>query len=513
MRQFKFLAALSTLIISNLLLAGCSPQSIPPQSTASPVPAPTATATPKPILKLRAMTFKIACGVGANLEEFVKCDDSPFAIGSGITYTPDKAQPMADKAYGNLVEIVRKANPDVLALEDVYTWNTGDSSYLEKFAGDVNMSYYFPSHNGGGQYAILSKYPIIETENMKEGIARAVLQTPDGERLNVFAVVMSESKTIRSCEVAAFIKAYQPYINERSILLGHFQAADKDVTLNGLHQAGWVSVQVVNPPRWALPDLADNIYVNGSESWNAVNLCFANKEGCLPYLQFANSHHSPAAADIYFYDRPTNQPIKNETITVLPSAVNDVLQGAKAAETEKYHDLCAFLPWQQNNHTKIENDLLQTSVGSQDWSGGVNRSARLTGGQASILRFRYTPGSEFNIQLDDGQWAAEDYRRFGIYYQNDKFSIDSFHGKVSLWNDKATMRAKSGGWYDLLLAVGKDGSFRAVLWDDQSPKNTLLLKRDASSDWVRQSWNYFIGINKGQVEIESFTPLTFDGFK
>ena len=106
----------------------------------------------------------------------------------------------------DLITLVKQADPDILGLEELNGWTAGDPTIIEQFATAINMNYYLAPTWRGFNIGVFTKFPILETENLSEyvgnnGALRAVVQTPDGKKMNVVIVHLDPTDAVlRACE-------------------------------------------------------------------------------------------------------------------------------------------------------------------------------------------------------------------------------------------------------------------------------------------------------------------------
>jgi endonuclease/exonuclease/phosphatase family metal-dependent hydrolase len=205
----------------------------------------------------------------------------------------------------DLITLVKQADPDILALEEVTDWTTGDPSIIEQFASELNMNYSLaPAQSGYGNVAIFTKYPILEAENLSDyvginGALRAVVQTPDGQKLNVVVVHLDPdlpNPLLRSCQFDKLRRIMESYRDQPGILMGDINSLPSDAEVGYLTAGGWELVQSVG---------LDDIFVLSRQAWSAKRTCFsenASNPDCI--LDTHISDHNPVGATISFYDLP-----------------------------------------------------------------------------------------------------------------------------------------------------------------------------------------------------------------
>jgi endonuclease/exonuclease/phosphatase family metal-dependent hydrolase len=117
-------------------------------------------------------------------------------LGAGVDRQRDKQlrpQYQNSNRFTDLIVLVKDANPDVLGLQEATDWDRGSPSVIQQVADELKMNYFLAKNPNQMNIAILSKFQIVDAENLSadigdNGALRATLNTPDGEHLNVFVV-------------------------------------------------------------------------------------------------------------------------------------------------------------------------------------------------------------------------------------------------------------------------------------------------------------------------------------
>ena len=454
-----------------------------PTETLNPTITPTLAA---PFLKVRMMAYNICFGAGVE-PGHKECGSNKNRL-------------------AELITLVKQANPDILGLEEVYRWESGNPSIISKFAKAVNMNYFLAPTWFGLHNAIFSKFPIIETENLSEyvgtnGALRAVLQTPDGQNLNVIIAHLDPiDQAHRACQFDILRMAMESRSDQPGILMGDINAIPDAPEVKYLTQGGWELVQ--SETWWRI----DNIYILTKKAWSKENICFtppiSSNPDCIPHKDI--SDHIPVGAVISFYDasNPVSIPsLLTPTLaskqTELPEIVSTTLKGVKMQEREPYGE-----------STVCENNIA--------------RRKALEKNQAALLRFRFTgppEGSKFFIALENHNWGESGYQRFGIGGgiggNNSIFFLEGKIGanNIDLKPKTNNLALESGKWYSLLFAVGKNGEIRSIVWDPESPAQRFEGSNPPAPSLARDSWRFTTDSYLGQLEFDEYQLLEFDGFQ
>ncbi len=434
-----------------------TPVDVGPQTsipTQTPLPPTSIPATPQ--LTLRVMAYNIWFGAGVNPAHTER--------GSNMNRLAD------------LIALLKQANPDILALEEVTEWTSGDPSIIEQFASELNMNYYLAPTWRGINPAIFSKYPILEAENLSDyvgnnGALRAVVQTPDGQKLNVVVVHLDPTDPLlRSCEFDKLRRIMESYRDQPSILMGDINTLPGYPDARYLTAGGWELVQ---------SETIDDIFVLSRQAWSAKPICFstnASSPDCI--LDTGISDHKPVGATISFYDLPNpfSPPLSPTPVPV---------------------DKCNYdrAPAQTPNDSFDGTMLDETKWRSNSYGGGVVAQAgRLVlstdGRQASSsakIQSRWRLDGDFDIQVDfqlgEG-WSPPanehlDGAFFGVIIDGQSYHI-------------TRLRRTGGSNADVFFAWSTDGTLgREVLTNADAGKYRLVrtgtalsLQYDIGAGWV-----------------------------
>ncbi len=376
-----------------LIITGCSPAEIPPTV---PVPAstlpPDATSTSAPVstaayakpttppgiprLTVRLMAYNVWLGAGME---------------PGHTERDTNMNRLDD-----LITLVKQADPDILGLEELNGWTAGNPAIIEQFATAVKMNYYLAPTWRGFNIGLFTKYPILETENLSEyvgnnGALRAVLQTPDGNKMNVVIVHLDPTDAaLRACEFDKLRILMSAYQANPSVLMGDINTFPHSAEADYLNQGGWLLVK---------SETIDDIFVLTDQDVSAKNICIStdtSKPDCI--LDAGISDHKPVAAVLSFYDS------KNLSNPTLPATFR------KSANCN--YERAPAEPPNDNFSGTILDETKWRSVG---FGGTVNENGRLiltTSSEApstsAKIQSKWQLRGDFDIQVDfqiDDSWT------------------------------------------------------------------------------------------------------------
>jgi endonuclease/exonuclease/phosphatase family metal-dependent hydrolase len=470
------LAILGCMVVGQLLPPANTPTPITPSVT--PTNTPTPTATPPPQISIRLMAYNIWFGAGVN----------PGHAERGTN----------NNRLADLITVVKQANPDILGMEEVSEWDTGNPTTIEKFAKAVGMQYYMAPTWRGMNPAIFSKYPILETENLSEyvgnnGALRAVVQTPDGQKLNVVIVHLDpRDHVLRTCEFDKLRHIMAAYQDQPSILMGDINSFPGAGDTKHLTNGGWQLVQ---------SRTIDNIFVFSHQAWSAVPICFDGGDStpdCVGTMGISDHLPVGAVLSLYSFPNPASlpTPVPAATPAALPPDVAEVLTGVQVLNVTDNSDLpgCA-------NAASLQ-QFLQP-------------------GQSALLRLRISgfdgSGSKLSVDLGSGLANQSEFLRYGLGGGGGgpltlaPYTLTSA-GNGSAPSKTGNMTMQTGKWYYLLIAVDKHGAFHTLVWDEANPSLRMEVDRPADPAWVRNQWKLTIETVGGKVELSQLQLLSFKSF-
>ena len=274
-----------------------------------------------------------------------------------------------------------------------------------------------------------------------------------------------------------------------------------------LEQAGWKPIAI--EPDWKI----DQIWVRESRRWNKTDW-FQR----LP-TPTNISDHNPIGAELYTHSPavavPTLLPTVPVPTTLTPPFGSSALTGARILRRDEFDDACVFSQWTSRWKTERFSSGILEIVGEEPWQAFASRYKEFAAGQGILLRFQFTPGSEFEFRLDTSTRNSEGYRRFGINVFNSR-------ARAIVWQGSAAMRSErlsddpefaSNLWHTLLLALGKGGEFVAQIWDATDPAGVVRYKGWLDHQSSALPWTLQIGAKEGKIMIDSLTEISFDGIK
>lgn len=483
------------LILVMSIVLSCTPST--PQAPIN-TSTPGITSTPVPLLKIKVVTFNILFGAGIDRQWDENVPDNL----KGIDRTP------------LLIDYLEKLSPDIVGLQEVTDWDKGSPPYIKTLADRLGLNYFISK--GRADSALLTKYEILEAEDLSDdfnSIIRARLLGPDGKPINVFVVHLdSTSEEHRSCGTEIILQKVQPYLAQRTILMGdmNFTNDSQEWSSDMLTALGWRLVAVDSHFR------IDQIWLAPSMQWDVTDWTAHTSQEVRKI-----SDHWPIGKEIQIYSPslgllPVSTPTALPQIMDLPPVVTDVIVNPQVAFVEKTENsICHAQVWESGwvNESYIKGQL--RLFGKKDWQSGSSWSEPISQNGGILLDFKYTTGSEFDIYLEHSTWAQPEYRRFGLYVANDIFQSDMWMGETPLGGDAWDMavQPKPDTWYRLLLTADKNAQLTAFLWEVDAQSNVSIFRKVMDDDWTNLQWRLAAGANQGRISIQGVTQIVFDALK
>jgi hypothetical protein len=231
-------------------------------------PSPTSTqATPTAAgsHRIRVMTYNINFGGLMGLYR----SDCPGAVGSKVNAECMdslvgefvQAGGFAGGTLGRLswlVDIIRMADPDIVAIQEAWHWADYDGFIAREVARATGMNYCLNIGPDGTAApgniklsVVLTKFEIRDTEWFRQlgtSVLRAELVTPEGLTLNVFSVHTGNpppggaSSVTMARETRVLAAVMRPYRSGATILLGDMNTRLDEPKIQPIWDDGWVLV-------------------------------------------------------------------------------------------------------------------------------------------------------------------------------------------------------------------------------------------------------------------------------
>lgn len=159
-----------------------------------------------------------------------------------------------------------------------------------------------------------------------------------------------------------------------------------------------------------------------------------------------------------------------------------------------------------------------TLPGITSWSNYLNFNNPLQEGEGFIIDYSYTPSSNCEIYIANGNWYTDNYKRFGVYplfstvISAQSPGTNYWNGKISTLNPLG-IRTKSNNWYTLFIGIDSNGRFLAIIWEKDNPSNFIKYAQNPGAKWSGLNWNLGITADQGAISLSNFMKIGFSHFK
>jgi hypothetical protein len=239
--------------------------------------------------------------------------------------------------------------------------------------------------------------------------------------------------------------------------------------------------------------------------------------GCAP----ASTPVSPTLTSTPSTDIPasTATPTKLPTVTPTPtieppSLTTEFLTDVKVLSFDPFDNMNNWDIWDVNTGS-ITNGTFELK-GKTFWAGGLVFKSQLKEGDGVMLKFKLLKANAKSaFVFITGDWQTDSYREFGI--KNGKGpKADLWQGKNLLGgnNLNGNLTLQPDTWYDIIIAIGKNGKFLAVMWDSINEGHRAVYNEKIGEKWVGKSWNFIVKANEGEtVYVNNFNKFSFGEIK
>jgi hypothetical protein len=161
---------------------------------------------------------------------------------------------------------------------------------------------------------------------------------------------------------------------------------------------------------------------------------------------------------------------------------------------------------------EIDNGVLEI-VGNEEWDG-IWWKNRIVEGNGVIVDFGFTDNSTLIIAMSFGEYQSDQYRRFGLYMDNDGPSTDIYEGEEYIPGEFAgQLTFEADTTYSILIAILPDGDLLQVLWNTSDPEEILEYQRSFGESWAGLPWTFMAQANTGTIRFDNFREIGFSGAK
>jgi hypothetical protein len=216
---------------------------------------------------------------------------------------------------------------------------------------------------------------------------------------------------------------------------------------------------------------------------------------------------------------PTVTPTKQPTITPTPTIEPPQLLTEYLTDVKiLYHDGFDNLnKWDWNDQTSTLSNNVFEMRGTSFWASSLILKQSLLEGDAVMLKFKVQKANgQSEFVFSTGEWQTDGFRQFGIYNGISPMA-DLFQGKNGIGGPylHGNLTLKPDNWFYVLMAIGKNGNFLAVMWDPNNEAHRDVYNEKLSAyKWAGKTWGFHIGEDEGEtISVDNFYRITFGEIK
>lgn len=212
---------------------------------------------------------------------------------------------------------------------------------------------------------------------------------------------------------------------------------------------------------------------------------------------------------------PTPTAIPPTPTITPPSLLVDLLTNVQVIDTDDFDYLDKWFKWSPDSGTL--SDGMFELTGLKGWMSGLELRDHLVEGQGVVVKYKTMKNKDFNSEFVfvSGAWQTDSFRQFGIY-NGMQPKADLYQGNNGLgWNNlHGNLTLKADTWYNLLLAIGKNGEFLAVIWNPDNPTQQIRYHETIGKKWAGLNYKFQAKANIGETMfIDEFLKISFDEIK
>jgi hypothetical protein len=182
----------------------------------------------------------------------------------------------------------------------------------------------------------------------------------------------------------------------------------------------------------------------------------------------------------------------------------------------KYDPFDDMHNWNFREETGSLKDGMFELRGTDRWHSSFWFKQPFNEGQGLSIRFMsQNANASSELVFVSGDWLTDTFRQFGVYSAFIPKG-DLFQGRSNLggYDLKGNVAVLSNTWYELLMAIGHNGHFLAVVWDPSHDTQRAVYDLLAGANWAGRSWVFLPKANTGEtLYVADFYKIAFVDIK
>jgi len=206
---------------------------------------------------------------------------------------------------------------------------------------------------------------------------------------------------------------------------------------------------------------------------------------------------------------PTILPTLTVTPTIEPPVIaKEFLQDVKILFYDSFDNNSSLDNWTQGS---VVDGILELKWG--EITNMTYKRQRLIPGDGVIVKFKLQNASDVSgFSFDNGVYQTESDRGFGI--------MNTTHPHVGIAQGpevidhshlRGNLSLKTDTWYNILMAIGKNEKFLAVIWDPTDESRRVFYDIKLGEKWADKTWAFDIVIwGEETISIDDFYQISFE---
>jgi hypothetical protein len=202
--------------------------------------------------------------------------------------------------------------------------------------------------------------------------------------------------------------------------------------------------------------------------------------------------------------------VSNNQEEVIPEIAMEYLEDIEVYNADSFDDPSGEEWGIQNG--EISDGVLEI-VGNENWDG-IWRKNKIVEGNGIVVDFSFTENSTLIIAMSFGEYQTDQYRRFGLFMDNEGPSMDIYEGKDYVPGEfMGELAFESDTTYSILIAVLPDGNFLQVIWNTSDPEEIIEYQGSFGDTWAGLPWTFLAQASTGTISFDNFQEISFSGTK
>jgi hypothetical protein len=205
---------------------------------------------------------------------------------------------------------------------------------------------------------------------------------------------------------------------------------------------------------------------------------------------------------------PSPTPLVSAAAVPVPDVVQRYLADAQVTYVDTFDDPSGP-GWEIPGGT-IEGGTMHI-IGNDNWDGAW-RDRDFREGEGALIDFSFSEGSTFTVHMGYGGYGTDQYRRVGLFFQDDFPMPDIYLGPDFFLEDlSGNLEFQTDTIYEMFIAILPGQELLEVIWDPSNPTDVDEHRKIFSEVPAGSAWSFLIQANQGTQDFDNFREISFSG--